>query len=364
MALAPNIADLQRSKKAQSTSLFEGEKMPQSDEKQQPRTKHHDISNGCSSIQIIGAGGAGKVCAIRFAEQFPNALKISTIDTSGVPNDISGIEIFKVKDLNGSGKLRKNNIEPITNFVADYVARKPFEDITIIIMSLSGGSGSVVGPLLIDEILRQNKIAIVFGIIDTDSEIDTLNALNGLRTLDNISSNRKGYLPIILFSNKDGRSIVDKGIDKQLKHLVTMLTIPYIGLDTQDRIKFLNPHAFDSIEHGVKLLSVSSRPDGDWETDLGLIIPDDNHEKIDAALIISHIDTNLQLKKRCSVTYRGFYEEEGINIVASIGYQIPESLIKELNANIHAFRSTNTKPKTKIEAEYEIGETKNNGLVL
>ena len=236
--------------------------------------------------------------------------------------------------------------------------------VNIVLFSLSGGSGSVIGPLLVDEILRQKKIAVILGIVDTDSEVDTINAFNSLKTIDNFATNRKAYIPMVLFDNNSGRATVDRGIDSILTNLKDLLAVPYIGLDLQDRIKFLSPNAFDNIEPGAKLLNLSRRSDGEWEEKMGLVIPDESHEKLDAVIIISHRESNIQLTKRCTVTYRGYYEE-GVDLIASIGYQIPEKFVKDLNANIHAFRSTTVKKKTSISSEYDIGESSSsNGLIL
>lgn len=363
MSLAPSFNDLDK-KKLPSHSGVQNV-MPQSDVVPNLITSHQDLSYGFSKITIIGTGGAGKTAAVRYAKTVdPESSRIITIDTSGVPSDIPNVESIKIKDLNGSGKLRKNCIEPITNFVADFTAKTTFELVNVIVCSMAGGSGSVLAPLLVDEILRQSKIAIVIGIIDTDSEVDTVNAFNCIKTFDNIATNRKAYLPMMLFNNSSGRSVVDAGIDQMLKNLHLILSVPYVGLDIQDRIKFFAPGVFDSVDNGVKLLNVSRQADGEWEKNIGLVIPTDEHEKLDAMMIITHTADNLKPTKRCSVIFRGYYEADGENIIASIGYQIPTQLIKELNAEIHAFKSTNTKAKTVIDAEYSIGETDNRGMVL
>lgn len=327
---------------------------------------HKDFNvDGIVDFKIFGCGGCGKTAVIRYSKSRCNdIIKITTIDTSGSAVDISNVESIKIKGLNGSGKYRSENIEPISNFIAEYTSQTVFKPVNVIVMAFSGGSGSTIGPLLVDEILRQGKIAVVFGIIDTDSEIDTTNALNCLRTIDNIATNRKGYIPTVLFDNNQGRAVVDRGIDVTLLNLTDILEAPYIGLDTQDRIKFLSPNTFKGVSGGVKLLCISKQPGGDWEPNLGFIIPDDNHEKIDATIIISHSEKHIQLAKRCIVTFRGYYDNEGDDVVASIGYQIPEHLITDLNANIHASKTTVEKKRTQILSEYDIGETSNNGMVL
>lgn len=365
MSLAPDLSKLEKETKDQSKqkpvtptiTIKENEVVKQI---------HSDLTHGCSSIRVFGTGGAGKTAAIRFSKLNIQGIPITTIDTSGVPVSVDGVETIKIGDLSGSGKLRKDNIDPINNFVAEYAANADFADINIMLMSFSGGSGSVIGPLMIDEILRQKKIAIIVGIVDTESDVDTVNGLNCLRTLDNIADNRKGYVPLILFDNNNGRGTVDRGIDKTLYHLMMILTVPYIGLDNNDRIKFLNPVVFDTVNHGLKMLCITADEKGELPSDFGLVIPDEKaHEKIDAVMLICKEDSNLRISKRCSVSYRGMFSgDDGMTIIASIGYQIPKAFIDALNGHIHTFRSTSDTKKVSISSEYEIGETGRSGIVL
>jgi len=330
-------------------------------------SKANDFAiGGTVNWSLLGVGGAGKKAAIRFSENHNIDIPITTIDTSGSEAAPKGVNVIRMENLNGSGKYRKENSKEITNAISKYVGENPFTDVTVIVHSLSGGSGSVIGPLLVGEILRANKVVIVIGIVDTDSDIDTVNAFNTLESFKNFAENRKSYLPIMMFDNDHGRRTVDNGIDRVLSHLVRLLNIPYDGLDMQDRIKFLKPNTFDGVTGGVKLINLSQLPDGDWE-DIGLITPDSDYSKLDATLIISPIDgDNLKLKTKCKVTFRGYFEGDNDDdrLIASVGYNIPQSLIDKLNETLHSFRNMDDAAPTKIESEYEIGKTSSNGLVM
>jgi hypothetical protein len=364
--LAPDLSKLDKESKSQAKKAPATPTITIQQENQEVKQIHSDLTHGCSSIRVFGTGGAGKTAAIRFSKLGIKEAPITTIDTSGVQVEVPGVETLKIGDLSGSGKLRKDNIDPINNFVTDYAAETEFADINIMLMSFSGGSGSVIGPLLVDEILRQKKIAIIIGIVDTESDIDTVNGLNCLRTLNNISDNRKGYVPLILFDNNKGRNTVDRGIDKVLYQLMLVLTVPYIGLDNNDRIKFLSPLVFDTVNHGLKMLSITANENGEMPEDMGLVNPDEKaHEKIDAVMIICKDDSNLRVSKRCSVSYRGMYSgDEGTTLIASIGYQIPKAFIDILNGHIHTFRSTSDPKKSSIDSEYNIGEQGRGGIIL
>ena len=361
--LAPTFDDLKRQTHEKQSQLNKA----QGEQKVMDQSKNHhgDVSNGLPKITILGTGGAGKVSVIRCSKMIsPTYARLITIDTSGSDTPIENVTSLKIKNLNGSGKLRRENIEDITNFVNTFASKEDnFSDVNIIISSYSGGSGSTLCPLLIDEILRKGKIAIVIGIIDTDSEIDTINTFNTLRSIDNFVSQHKAYLPAIFFNNSFGRPVVDKGIDTVIKNLVKFLTSPYVGLDIQDRIKFLNPNAF-GVEYGIKLISISNDISKDWDTSLGMIIPQQECSKLDAVLTITKIDNHISINTLCSVTFRGYYDDEGPDFLISIGYQIPKELVTSLNNKIHEYKSVSGSKRTEFTSEYEIGETTHKGMIL
>ena len=324
--------------------------------------RHLDFAgNHKLQVHVYGSGGCGKAAAIRYSKT-NSGNPVTVIDTSGF-NDIPGVESICISGLNGSGKFRRENVDEITKFIVDYTHTTTFGEVNIVMMSLSGGSGSVIGPLLISEIVRQKKIVIVVAIIDTDSEVDTINAFNTLLTINNVGS--ESYIPIIMFDNNNGRFIVDKGIDTVMRYLNDMLNVGYIGLDSQDIIKFLNPSVFEGVDHGLHLLNLSRRDDGEWEKDLGLICPDENTgEKLDATLVIEKVNGHRILGNRCTVTFRGFYVENHEDLVASIGYHIPENFIRDMNSNLHSFKKSVSGNKTEIKSEYEIGKQTKDGLFL
>ena len=371
---APTFEELRAKKAAETPSVEQppseraiinlkpvGEVMP---ERAPVDIMHLDFSDDTKiTAQIFGAGGCGKTAAIRYSKVNTYNKKITTIDTSGVTEDIPGVESIRIEGLNGSGKYRRENIAPITSFFVKYTDSKSFEPVNIIIFSLSGGSGSVIGPLLVKEIFRQKKIAIVLGVIDTDSEIDTINASNTIKTIDSLASDYKAYLPVVLFDNNKGRSAVDDAVDLIMNNISIILDVPYIGLDAQDRVKFLNPNVFDGVSGGVRLLNISTRPDFEWESDCIIQIPDDD-DKIDATIIITKVGKDLNLSTRCVATFRGYYPGEGNDVVASIGYPIPADFIKFLNNNVNSFRDSNVKKSTVIEFEKTIGEKESSGLIL
>lgn len=368
MGLAPDINELASRSKTTKTNKKESKPVVAKQAKKEvsAKPKSHDIAiDGVCDRELICCGGCGKSVGLRYSEVNKFNTPITTIDTSGVDGDHPNVDCIRIPGLNGSGKHRKENSKSITNFISNYVPQKTFQDVVIVVCSFSGGSGSVIGPLLAGEIMRQGKIAIVVGVIDTDSEVDTTNAFNTLRTLDNLTKKRNSYLPVILFDNSKGRHIVDRGIDTVMQRLSSILDEPYTGIDMKDRLKFLKPLHLDGVTGGVKMLNISTDPMGDWEQGMGMVTPPEEvFERMDAAILISSMDEHPNLSTRCHLVYRGYYEDEGTNLIASVGYQVPRQLIEMLNGHIHGFRSMAEVETTDINSEYDIGDEDGSGLIL
>jgi hypothetical protein len=216
--------------------------------------------------------------------------------------------------------------------------------------SLSGGSGSIIGPLLIKEILRAGKVAIVTVVADMLSNLDAINTINTLKTLENVAGNN--YLPMMLFSNEFTRAVVDSGITAILDKLINNICIANTReLDAKDKIHFFNPSKIVSaIEPGIKLLNVSLADNGDWAHDAGLVVSEDI-DKVDAAMIISPQGEIELTDIMAHVVYYGV--NEGNTALASIGYPIPPEFITAINNVIHRFSKTSENSPTRITIEHE-----------
>jgi hypothetical protein len=206
-----------------------------------------------SEIRIIGAGGAGINLVRAACAANPDVVQvISTYDTSDA--NIKPTDTFKtmiIANGHGSGKLRSHNAESISNWVSEN-KRSILSDagVTVCVFSLAGGSGSVVGPLIIQEHLLADKAVIAVCIVDMSTQIDADNTMKSLQTLTSISQN--SYLPVILVSNKCGRAEADKVILHQLSILYKMHTIMTVEHDKQDRINALRPHKVISLPGGLR----------------------------------------------------------------------------------------------------------------
>jgi hypothetical protein len=101
------------------------------------------MKNG--TIRIYGCGGAGTNIAQQFfgLEEDPNFAEIKTtiIDTSrsnlhgGIPDEAC----FILPDVDGSGKVRKENHEEIAKSIKPILVKHQPESLNIVVFSTAGG---------------------------------------------------------------------------------------------------------------------------------------------------------------------------------------------------------------------------------
>ncbi len=361
MGLAPSIKELREAADKETVAkevppVKEKKKMAEKKSvKKAPikkETKREQRLPPVLPFRVYGCGGAGRMAATRaFGNHITDVVTIDT--TKGMKRTVAGVQAIRISDLNGSGKARGTNAEVIEDFVSTYVKNVDFPEVSIVIFSLSGGSGSVIGPKIVSKILESGKIAIVITIADVDSEIDANNAMKTLQSLNAITRITKSYLPMMLFSNEYGRFVVDKGIDDAMDKLTRLLTVRFFGSDLSDRINFFRPtNVIPRIKPGIRLLNLSEGESGDWAEDMGLIINHNEFAKIDSTLIISAIDAEITRGIRPSVSFRGYFEDNNeIALIASLGYSIPKEFMQVLNAEIVAYRDAEVDEETEIGYE-------------
>ena len=87
--------------------------------------------------------------------------KYSFIDTSFANlGGTSVSETFTLKDADGSGSDRRKNAALIKAALPEIMMNHQPGDFNIVIFSLSGGTGSTSGPIILEELLKSGKNAI------------------------------------------------------------------------------------------------------------------------------------------------------------------------------------------------------------
>ncbi len=228
-----------------------------------------------AKVHIYGCGGMGTnvVSIYRNAEQEPNMpeLAVSFIDTSLSnlsKHGISESEACVLDGLDGSGKLRKENANVISDNIKQILLNRKPGDFNIVVFSASGGSGSVAAPLIMKELLSR-KIPVVGVMVGSqESLITTQNTINTFKSLDAIA--RQVEQPVVVFyrhmeSLKD-RSKMDTEVRGAIGYLTFMNASSIHELDRMDINNWLFYPRVTSQGPTLTSLEIFNEDAGAWGT--------------------------------------------------------------------------------------------------
>lgn len=218
-----------------------------------------------TGIRIYNTGGAGIGVGKYFegargkhedgiADLFPVYIDASTASTFGVPED----HFYQLPGSIGSGGVRKFNAPEIVRHTGEILQKFPPMETNVIIHSSTGGSGSVMGPSIVSELLAQRKNVIIYAI----SSDDTLNYIeNSIGTVESYASicelRETGVVLNLLQNGIDGKV---EDIDRMVRRDVACLTSLFSGnnknLDARDLYNFLHFSDVTTFAPQVASLSV------------------------------------------------------------------------------------------------------------
>lgn len=203
-----------------------------------------------AAIQLYGCGGAG-INLIQsflkhagkhedgFAEFRPFFLDTSR---SNIKAADEGDHVYIVEGIDGSGKKRDSNYRLITERSKEMLHRFKPGDINVVIHSASGGSGSVLGPTLVSELLSRDAPTIVIMVGGSDSRIETQNTVNTLKSYEMISNKRE--MPVVAVYFENSKETPRGTVDQRIQTTIVLLAAIFSGenreLDSADLNNFLN----------------------------------------------------------------------------------------------------------------------------
>lgn len=205
------------------------------------------------TIRMYCAGGAGinigkKLEEFRgVSEPCMGVLDQVYIDTSH--SNARGVNVahsYFFDDMDGSGKVRKENHEVIASRTREILLKFPPQDLNIILSSGSGGSGSVIGPSLVSELLERNLPVVVIMIGTTDTRLEIDNTVKTIKSYEAIARLRKTPVAMGYFQNSvtTPRADVDVSILQLVTALMTIFSRENSELDSKDLHNFLH---FDQV---------------------------------------------------------------------------------------------------------------------
>jgi len=219
-----------------------------------------------AKMNIYGCGGAGLNIAYDFLKYQENdedagfaKVQSFLIDTSrsNIKKDAPENQIYLFESLDGSGKKRDANYNAISERSREMLHEFKPADINVVIHSASGGSGSVIGPLLVSELVgSHNTIVVIIG--SSDSRIETDNTLKTLKSYEMIS--KKKNLPICAFYYENSEQTPRGAVNQKIIQDLVVTSMFFSGqnteLDKADLSNFLNYPKVTNWQGGFTKLNI------------------------------------------------------------------------------------------------------------
>lgn len=224
------------------------------------------MSTKKGKVRIFACGGCGTNIANAFEEFRGKSetgfgdLDVIYIDTSRsnlLNKKVDDNHCFLIEGLDGSGKIRSENYEEISKRARAILQTHQPADLNVVVFSASGGSGSVIGPLLMREMLIEGIPAIAMVVGSTDTTVDAKNTLNTLKSMDSIS--KKIEIPMVAMYLQNSATTPRNQVDGEMYNSIKSLAILYsrenVELDTQDLFNWLRYNRVTKVP--VKLISLN-----------------------------------------------------------------------------------------------------------
>lgn len=221
-------------------------------------------------VRLYGCGGCGVNLAAHYAtrkaesgcaELLPALIDTSRSNLNG--RDLDQVDTFLVDGLDGSGKIRSENQPEIAERIKQILVEVEPTDFNIVVFSASGGSGSVIGPLLLKELNARGlgSVAIVVG--GDESVISAENTLKTLQSLELISNRTKR--PVIMSYEQNSPNRKRSEVDRDVFTAVSCLSILASGqnqeLDGKDIDHWLNYTKVNGAPSQLSTVTITSKPD-------------------------------------------------------------------------------------------------------
>lgn len=205
------------------------------------------------NVLVVGCGGFGTNVTLAAVEQANehqlvnmDYLLVDGSDSNVRELDLTEDNFWKVPHVDGQGKKRGKGAAAYVNFVSENIHRMPEADMYVIVYSLTGGSGSVLGPEINRQLMLDGRNTVNVVLSTDDSKEDVKNAFNTLTGLaNNVRMLERPIHFMIEESSSGTRSQVDEAVIGNILSAATICGIPHHGLDSTDINSWLDYQQHD-----------------------------------------------------------------------------------------------------------------------
>lgn len=215
-----------------------------------------EIARKKIQTSIFGCGGFAMNILSKFEktaqEDNLTHLNIQYLDTSAsnIEAGVNPERVYLFRDTDGFGKDRKAAYEKILPMIPNALQSLDLGDFNIIVHSSSGGSGSAIGPALVNHLLKAGKRVIVVQVGSVGSRKEVENTMGVIRTYANFAKTMNR--PVLSYyrenNSKTTRTKVDAEVHSALLLLSMLFSSENKGLDTADLSNLIDYNKVTSFE--------------------------------------------------------------------------------------------------------------------
>lgn len=226
---------------------------------------------GKLSVYFCGGAGANlseklKTALLKFNRNGMADMTSYVIDTS--ESNMHGTtreNTYIYKGLDGFGKKRNEDPAAIKKKIPEILANFEPQEFNIVVAGLAGGSGSVISPFIVRELISQGKSVVVLGVVSTDTETEIINTDTTLGNLETISQSTGVPVVIRTYLNPDNgkQGEVDDNVVLDVLKLAMLFSRRNTRLDQSDLRNWL--HYNRVVEAPAKLVSLEMVSGADTE---------------------------------------------------------------------------------------------------
>lgn len=192
-----------------------------------------------AKTMVYFCGGAGMNVALGFQDH-ADIVMIDTCDK----NITSGHDLERVivtEGTRGAGGNRKYVYPKVAPQIAGILEQHPAGDFNIVVFGGSGGTGSTVGPLIINELLKAGETVCAVMISGIESTSVVNNSIDTLKTLEGISVNNGKPLSVVHVGNVAGVPYEQTNLEVHysIKALIDLTNQQHQRLDVMDVLNWL-----------------------------------------------------------------------------------------------------------------------------
>lgn len=322
-----------------------------------------------SSLKIYACGGLGANIGahfVKFADKKSEGfadIETYFIDTSksNLSNSIPSDKVYLVEGADGSGKKRDTNYTTLSERSKGILHSFKPGDANIVVHSASGGTGSVVGPILVSELLNRGELVIVVTVGSTGSQIETENSLKTLKSYEVIAQKRG--VPVVASYRENSVNKPRGHVDNEIQTFIVLLASIFSGsnreLDSEDLRNFIYYNRVTTFQPKLSLLDFFSK-----DIELG------RGESLISLLTLTDDKTSGEVDILAAYRANGFIPD---SMKANIGIDLPihsciigghfNVVVDALEAKLSSYKEANQVVVEKFIAK-DNGDATDEGLVL